>query len=92
MKIMPGTAGPSGVSSATPTGPAQPVSRPTSPAAAATALQSTVLKPALEALREQPEIDQAKVAELRDALARGDLPFDSSKLAALIARYHGVRR
>lgn len=91
MKIVPGMAGPSEVRSVTPAGPAQPSSAPSAPAAAAT-LQSAVLKPALEALRAQPEIDHARVAELRDALARGELPFDSAKLAALIARYHGVRR
>lgn len=59
--------------------------------AAATAQQapgSPILGPALEAIRQLPEIDQAQVASLRDALQRGEIPFDASKLASLIERYH----
>ncbi len=56
--------------------------------AAAPALQSSVLEPAIAALRELPEIDHAKVAALRDALAKGELPFNAGKLAALIESYH----
>jgi negative regulator of flagellin synthesis FlgM len=52
-------------------------------------LQSAVLQPALQALREMPEIDQEKVDMLRDALAKGELPFDPAKLAGLIQRFHG---
>jgi negative regulator of flagellin synthesis FlgM len=59
------------------------------PASAAAPLQSAVLAPALAALRAMPEIDAAKVAALRDALAKGELPFDPAKLAGLIARFHG---
>ena len=44
-------------------------------AAAPAALQSAVLQPAL--------------AALRDALAKGELPFDANKLAGLIQRFHG---
>lgn len=58
---------------------------------AAPALQSAVLQPALAALRDMPDIDQAKIEALRDALARGDVPFDPSRLAGLIERYHGNR-
>lgn len=54
-------------------------------------LQSAVLQPALQALRDMPDIDQAKVAALREALARGEVPFDAGKLAGLIARFHGGR-
>jgi negative regulator of flagellin synthesis FlgM len=36
-----------------------------------------------------PDIDHAKVAALRDALAKGELPFDANKLAGLIQRFHG---
>lgn len=53
------------------------------------ALQSAALAPAMDALRELPEIDQAKVAAVRDALAKGEINFDARKLAGLIARYHG---
>jgi len=56
------------------------------------ALQSQVLQPAAEALRALPEIDHARVAELRDALAKGELPFDPARLAGLIQRFHGGSR
>jgi negative regulator of flagellin synthesis FlgM len=29
------------------------------------------------------------VAELRDLLAKGELPFDAARLAGLIQRFHG---
>ena len=60
-------------------------------AAPAAALQSEVLKPATEALRAMPDFDAARVAELRDALARGELPFDPGRLAGLIQKFHGGR-
>jgi negative regulator of flagellin synthesis FlgM len=59
--------------------------------AAATELQSAVLQPALDAVREMPDIDQAKVEAIRDALARGEIPFNPARLAALIERYHSGR-
>ena len=53
-------------------------------------LQSAVLQPAMAALRAMPdEIDHERVAQLRDMLARGELPFDPSKIAGLIQRFHG---
>lgn len=55
-------------------------------------MKSAVMQPALEAMREMPDIDHAKVAELRDALARGELPFNAAKLAGLIERFHGGGR
>ncbi len=64
--------------------PAAPAS-----AAPAAALQSAVLQPALAALRAMPDIDHAKVAALRDALAKGELPFDPARLASLVQRFHG---
>lgn len=70
----------------------------TQPAARAVALpttteapserQSAVLESAQAALHGLPEIDEAKVAALRDALARGEVRFDAGKLAGLIQRYH----
>lgn len=63
-------------------------SKVSSPPAPAAPLESAVLNAALAAIRDLPEVDQAKVAVLRDALSRGDMPFDASKLAALIERYH----
>ena len=52
-------------------------------------LQSAVLQPALAALRALPDFDHERVAALRDALARGELPFDAARLAGLIERFHG---
>jgi len=54
------------------------------------ALQSAVLKPAMKAMKLMPEVDDAKIAELRDAISNGTLPsFDPGKLAGLIQRFHG---
>ncbi|QNA88204.1 flagellar biosynthesis anti-sigma factor FlgM [Massilia sp. Dwa41.01b] len=67
---------------------------PSTPSAAtgsASPLQSSVLQPATEALRSMPEFDAARVAELRDALAKGELPFDAKRLAGMIQRFHGGR-
>ena len=51
-------------------------------------LQSAVLQPATQAMRAMPEVDLERVAQLRDALAKGDIPFDPAKLAGLIQRFH----
>jgi negative regulator of flagellin synthesis FlgM len=50
------------------------------------------MQPALQAMRDMPEIDQEKVDMLRDALAKGELPFDPAKLAGLIQRFHGSEK
>lgn len=63
--------------------------RATQAAPEAQRLQSAVLQPALAAMRAMPDIDHEKVAALRDALAKGELPFDPAKLAGLIQRFHG---
>jgi negative regulator of flagellin synthesis FlgM len=69
--------------------PAAEIRTPTTTAPSATAkLQSSVLQPAMAAMNEMPEIDQEKVAALKTALERGELPFNPAKLAALIERYH----
>jgi negative regulator of flagellin synthesis FlgM len=57
--------------------------------AASAALQSAVLQPAVQALKDMPDFDHAKVAMLRDALAKGELPFNAGKLAGMIQRFHG---
>lgn len=62
---------------------------PASGSSAGAELQSAVLQPAMAALRAMPDIDHEKVAMLRDALAKGELPFDPSKIAGLIQRFHG---
>ncbi|NCT85673.1 MAG: flagellar biosynthesis anti-sigma factor FlgM [Comamonadaceae bacterium] len=55
-------------------------------------LESRLLGPAQEALTALPEIDQAKVDALREALARGEIGFDADRLARLIQRFHGAGR
>ena len=55
----------------------------------APALESGVLQPAMAALGAMPEIDHARVAQLRDALAKGELPFDPARLPGLVQRFHG---
>jgi len=73
-----------------PAGPAQPsIAAPLSAAAPAVALESALLEPAQSALRALPDFDAARVAELRDALSKGELPFDAGRLAGLIQRFHG---
>ena len=67
------------------TAAAAPVAAP----ASAAPLESAVLQPAQAALRALPDFDAARVAELRDALAKGQLPFDAGRLAGLIQRFHG---
>lgn len=64
---------------------------PTTAQAAVTELQSAVLQPALDAVRDMPDIDQAKVEAIRDALARGEISFNPARIAALIERYHSGR-
>ncbi|MFP5392427.1 MAG: flagellar biosynthesis anti-sigma factor FlgM [Gammaproteobacteria bacterium] len=91
MKIT-GTSAPVVATPATPAAAAAPTAAAApAQASAAPSLESAVLKPAAQALAEMPEIDHARVAELRDALAKGELPFDPARLAGLIERFHGGR-
>ena len=78
---------PVGAAAAPAAAPLEAAAAPAAPAA----LQSSVLQPAAQALRAMPDFDAARVAELRDALAKGELPFDASRLAGLIQRFHGGR-
>jgi negative regulator of flagellin synthesis FlgM len=86
MRVTTATPGPAAAPSVTETAPAAPVRAPASETPAE--LQSAVLQPALQALRDMPDIDHEKVAQLRDALAKGELPFNAGKLAGLIERFH----
>jgi negative regulator of flagellin synthesis FlgM len=81
--------GPSRAGAAARSDAAAPASAGAAGGTAAAPLQSEVLQPALAALASMPEIDHARVAELRDALAKGELPFDPARLAGLIQRFHG---
>jgi negative regulator of flagellin synthesis FlgM len=86
MRIVTGTPGGVVVQTVTDAAPAEAVR---APAAAEPALQSAVLQPALQAMKQMPDIDHERVAELRDALSKGELPFNAGKLAGLIQRFHG---
>lgn len=88
-----GLPGSSGVTQVSPRadGAAAATESTTTTQAAATELQSAVLQPALDAVREMPDIDQAKMDAIRDALACGEISFNPARLAALIERYHGGR-
>ena len=70
-------------------GVAAPAVGSAGPALQATVVESEMLKPAQAALASLPEIDQDKVAALREALANGEIRFDANRLAQLIQRYHG---
>ena len=69
----------------------KPAALAAAPAAAGGALASAGVQAAQAELQAMPEIDGARVAALREALAKGELPFDAAKLANLIDRYHGSR-
>ncbi len=84
------------ISGSTPNTPVQTVAdaapaetaRPATAAAGQRALESSVLQPALKAMQAMGDIDHERVAQLRDALAKGELPFDAGKLAGLIQKFH----
>jgi len=78
-----GATAPAPSSSTTSASAASPAAAPPSPATGGT------LAPARAALAVLPDIDEAKVAFLRDALARGEIQFDAQRLAGLVQRFHG---
>lgn len=77
---------PAQVSSTEPVGSTKPVQ---SAQVAQTPQDAELLKPAQAALDSMGDIDQEKVAFLRGALARGEIPFDPDRLAKLVQRFHG---
>jgi len=87
MRISTSTPGAGVVQTVSDSAPAETVRGP-APAAGKAELQSAVMGPAMQALKEMPDIDHERVAQLRDALAKGELPFDAGKLAGLIQRFH----
>ncbi|TWI67601.1 FlgM family anti-sigma-28 factor [Pseudoduganella lurida] len=91
MRISSGNVG--GANAAAPVQTVTETAAPEAPksAAAAAPLQSSVLQPALAAMDQLPDFDHEKVAMLRDALAKGELPFNPGKLAGMIQRFHGAR-
>lgn len=89
---LPATRPPADTGASTPSNhPATGDAATASASPAAAGLQSTVMQPALVALRGMPELDLEKIAALRAALAQGELPFNAAKLAGLIERFHGGR-
>lgn len=52
-------------------------------------VQAASVQRAQVQLEQMPEVDAARVAEIKEALARGDIGFDPKKLAQLIVRHHG---
>lgn len=64
------------------------VSTSRSAAAANPALASEVLSAAAQRMSDMPEVDLERVAQIRDALARGEITLDASHLADVIAAYH----
>lgn len=66
--------------------PASPVAKPS---VAKTIDATSTLGVAKQALQAGPEIDMAKVQEIRDALLRGEINFDADKVAGLMQKYHG---
>ena len=81
----------SAIATVTPGAGAVSVPVQTEASAAPAALQSAVLQPAADALSAMPDFDAVRVAELREALARGELPFDAGRLAGLIQKFHSGR-
>ncbi|KQP37172.1 flagellar biosynthesis anti-sigma factor FlgM [Pseudorhodoferax sp. Leaf274] len=80
--------------------PATPPAAAAAPSAAAAApaagtassgasAAGALLASARAQLQQMPEVDAARVAEIRAALERGEIGFDAGKLARLIERYHG---
>lgn len=53
--------------------------------------QTETVQAAQKQLAAMPDIDAARVAEIKAALARGEISFDPQKLAGLISRHHGGR-
>ena len=51
--------------------------------------QAANVQRAQASLAQMPDVDAARVAEIKEALARGDISFNPQKLAQLIARHHG---
>ena len=49
------------------------------------------LQAAQAEMAQMPEVDAARVAEIKSALARGEISFDPQKLAQLVVRHHGGR-
>ncbi len=76
---------------ATAAAPLAPAATPSSASATGASATAALLGTARAQLQQMPEVDSARVAEIRAALERGEIGFDAGKLASLIERYHGSR-
>lgn len=83
------TSGAADVSAASALGAA--VSSVVAPDAVHVGAQTERVQAAQAQLAAMPEVDAARVAEIKAALARGDIPFDAQKIAGLVVRHHGGR-
>lgn len=84
-----GPTAPAPLAPAVSTPPASATAGTAAPASAGASPTAALLGTARAALQQMPEIDAAKVAQVREALERGEIRFDAGKLAQLIERYHG---
>ena len=50
------------------------------------------LEPLQESLNALPDVDLARVQEIKQALQRGEIPLDAEALAASILAYHGGKQ
>src|SRR5690606_19530889 len=50
------------------------------------------LEPLQESLNALPDVDLARVEEIKQALRRGEIPLDAEALAASILAYHGGKQ
>ena len=53
--------------------------------------QTEQVQAAQAAIAAMPEIDAQRVADIKAALARGEIAFDAQKIAGLVVRHHGGR-
>lgn len=77
------------VAAPAPAAPAVLAPATTTAVAVGASAAGALLRSARAQLKQLPEVDEAKVAQVREALERGEIPFDAAKLAQLITRYHG---
>lgn len=87
-----------GIAAAAPSGEAHAASRlgatistVVAPDAVHVGAQAERVQAARAQLASMPEVDAARVAEIKDALARGEIGFDAQKIAGMVVRHHGGR-
>lgn len=71
--------------------PSASISSVVAPDAVHVGAQTERVQAAQAQLAAMPDIDAARVAEIKAALARGEITFDAQKIAGLVVRHHGGR-